>query len=74
MEIGELLGVGRSAAVYAIDGERVLRRYRLPSMRGGRRRSWRTWESHLVRRPACSSRLGAGRPSKAVRLSAYQHP
>lgn len=30
MEIGELLGVGRSAAVYAIDGDRVLRRYRTP--------------------------------------------
>ncbi|TMR89528.1 phosphotransferase [Nonomuraea basaltis] len=28
MEIGELLGSGRSADVYAIDGERVLRRYR----------------------------------------------
>ncbi|MGP3957563.1 phosphotransferase [Nonomuraea sp. 3N208] len=28
MEIGELLGSGRSAHVYAIDGDRVLRRYR----------------------------------------------
>ncbi|MGN9840864.1 phosphotransferase [Nonomuraea sp. H19] len=28
MEIGELLGSGRSADVYAIDGDRVLRRYR----------------------------------------------
>ncbi|MBF8192850.1 phosphotransferase [Nonomuraea sp. K274] len=30
MEIGELLGKGRSADVYALDDERVLRRYRLP--------------------------------------------
>ncbi|WP_188192511.1 phosphotransferase [Nonomuraea sp. SYSU D8015] len=29
MEIGELLGSGRSADVYAIDGDRVLRRYRM---------------------------------------------
>ncbi|WP_433434319.1 phosphotransferase [Nonomuraea sp. CA-141351] len=29
MEIGELLGSGRTADVYAIDGERVLRRYRI---------------------------------------------
>jgi aminoglycoside phosphotransferase (APT) family kinase protein len=30
MEIGELVGSGRSADVYAIDGDGVLRRYRLP--------------------------------------------
>jgi aminoglycoside phosphotransferase (APT) family kinase protein len=30
MKIGELLGSGRSADVYALDGERVLRRYRFP--------------------------------------------
>ncbi|MDP4510388.1 phosphotransferase [Nonomuraea turcica] len=30
MEIGELLGSGRSADVYAVDGDRVLRRYREP--------------------------------------------
>jgi hypothetical protein len=29
MEIGELLGSGRTADVYALDGERVLRRYRV---------------------------------------------
>ncbi|MEQ4716825.1 phosphotransferase [Nonomuraea sp. B19D2] len=29
MEVGELLGSGRTADVYAIDGERVLRRYRV---------------------------------------------
>ncbi|MEV0229929.1 phosphotransferase [Nonomuraea sp. NPDC050786] len=29
MEIGELLGSGRTADVYAIDGDRVLRRYRV---------------------------------------------
>ncbi|MEU6717787.1 aminoglycoside phosphotransferase family protein [Nonomuraea sp. NPDC046802] len=30
MRLGELLGSGRSADVYAIDDDRVLRRYRLP--------------------------------------------
>ncbi|MET7328703.1 phosphotransferase [Nonomuraea sp. NPDC005650] len=30
MELGELLGSGRTADVYAIDDERVLRRYRIP--------------------------------------------
>ncbi|MBB5774687.1 phosphotransferase [Nonomuraea jabiensis] len=30
MEVGELLGSGRTADVYAIDDERVLRRYRIP--------------------------------------------
>ncbi|MFF4619577.1 phosphotransferase [Nonomuraea jabiensis] len=30
MEVGDLLGSGRTADVYAIDDERVLRRYRIP--------------------------------------------